>query len=356
MDVIGGYLNRSQQWHDQLAKLPLFSKAWIAAYSAEKRDLATFRTDNKVPALSMDAATLLSRLGLDKERNWGGLTPQEQKIADYWNKQTINVKITGTTIDMNGSADLKQVLKMGSQLQGEAKQQWLENLRAFWWKGVLQVGEACRKSLAATYGKWGSKAGVYTPANKSGAILAYAATFAGTPYLWGGKTPAAGFDCSGYTAYVYSHFGIDIGSGTQNQQHAGMPVSTQPKAWQPGDLIFYNTHDGQPSPSHVAIYAGNGLIWQAPHTGASVEKVSWTEPGTDVVAVRRVLLGKSGGPIQGESLTSNDGKAMLASFETFCGQLAQLDVRVGGGQFADEWKRYNTKHNIARAIIDPSRF
>lgn len=98
-----------------------------------------------------------------------------------------------------------------------------------------------------------------------GAIAAYAQSFIGTPYVWGGSTPS-GFDCSGLTQYVYAHFGKQIGRNTIAQESAGthIPVSQA----QVGDLLFWGTPG---STYHVAIYLGGNSFVAAPEPGQSVK-------------------------------------------------------------------------------------
>ncbi|GAB9262174.1 C40 family peptidase [Ligilactobacillus animalis] len=97
------------------------------------------------------------------------------------------------------------------------------------------------------------------------AIAAYAQSFIGTPYVWGGSTPS-GFDCSGLTQYVYAHFGKQIGRNTIAQESAGthIPVSQA----QVGDLLFWGTPG---STYHVAIYLGGNSFVAAPEPGQSVK-------------------------------------------------------------------------------------
>lgn len=97
------------------------------------------------------------------------------------------------------------------------------------------------------------------------AIAAYAQSFIGVPYVWGGSTPS-GFDCSGLTQYVYAHFGKQIGRNTIAQESAGahIPVSQA----QVGDLLFWGTPG---STYHVAIYLGGGSYVAAPEPGQSVK-------------------------------------------------------------------------------------
>lgn len=96
-------------------------------------------------------------------------------------------------------------------------------------------------------------------------ITAYALTFLGVPYVWGGTTPS-GFDCSGYVQYVYSHFGINVGRTTYTQQYAGTKISVA--SAQAGDLYFWGSYG---SAYHVAIALGGGQYVMAPAPGQVVK-------------------------------------------------------------------------------------
>ncbi|WP_446666990.1 C40 family peptidase [Flexivirga sp. B27] len=95
-----------------------------------------------------------------------------------------------------------------------------------------------------------------------GSIVSIAKQYVGTPYVYGGSSPA-GFDCSGFTSYVYAQVGKSIPHTATGQLQAATPVSNP----QPGDLIFFG--DGS-SAYHVAIYAGNGMMVDSNHPGGSV--------------------------------------------------------------------------------------
>ena len=97
-------------------------------------------------------------------------------------------------------------------------------------------------------------------ASNTGSILSIAASLAGIYYVYGGTTPA-GFDCSGYTQYVFAKVGITLPRTSEAQQAAATAVSNP----QPGDLVFF----GSPA-YHVGINAGNGMMWASPHTGAAI--------------------------------------------------------------------------------------
>lgn len=111
-------------------------------------------------------------------------------------------------------------------------------------------------------------------------VVSYAYNFLGTPYKWGGTSPS-GFDCSGFTQYVYNHFGVGIGRSTYDQINDGVPVSRD--QLKPGDLVMFGSSG---SPNHTGIYVGNGMYIHAPHTG-DVVKVSPVDRG-DFIVGRRV--------------------------------------------------------------------
>jgi cell wall-associated NlpC family hydrolase len=101
-------------------------------------------------------------------------------------------------------------------------------------------------------------------------VLGIAASLAGIYYIYGGTT-TAGFDCSGYTQYVFGKLGVSLPRTAEAQRQAATPVSNP----QPGDLIFF----GSPA-HHVGIYAGNGKMWDSPETGSSVGLHSARTGGT----------------------------------------------------------------------------
>jgi cell wall-associated NlpC family hydrolase len=99
------------------------------------------------------------------------------------------------------------------------------------------------------------------PQSVSGnAVLEIAARYVGVPYVHGGSSPS-GFDCSGFTQYVYGQLGIKLPRTTTAQRNAGQIISRSDAL--PGDLIW--------SPGHVAIYAGGNLQIDAPRPGKTVQ-------------------------------------------------------------------------------------
>ena len=100
-------------------------------------------------------------------------------------------------------------------------------------------------------------------------IIGIAQSLFGIPYVYGGSTPS-GFDCSGFTSYVYRQAGISIPRTASAQAAASTPVSNP----RPGDLVFF----GSPI-YHVGIYVSPGRMIDAQRPGTVIGNHSiWTTP------------------------------------------------------------------------------
>jgi cell wall-associated NlpC family hydrolase len=101
----------------------------------------------------------------------------------------------------------------------------------------------------------------------------------GTPYRYGGKSPATGFDCSGLVTHVFEQsLGISLPHNASAQSRLGIRVRLAELA--PGDLVFYNTR--RRPYSHVGIYIGDDKFIHAPRSGSAVRVESmktayWTK-------------------------------------------------------------------------------
>ncbi len=133
-------------------------------------------------------------------------------------------------------------------------------------------------SDAGSTGSSGNKNPGYSTGVSGSSVVNYAMNFVGNPYVWGGKDPNTGADCSGFTSYVYAHFGINIPSYSYSQRSVGKEVSYANA--QAGDLICYA--------GHVAIYMGNGQIVHAKGTAYGIVAYD-NATYRPIITVRRVL-------------------------------------------------------------------
>ena len=108
-------------------------------------------------------------------------------------------------------------------------------------------------------------------ANSAGArVVQIAEQFLGLPYVYGGSTPA-GFDCSGFTSYVFKQLGYSLYRSSYQQINNGIPVSKS--ELQPGDLLLFKKQ-GASRIHHVGIYVGNGMMIHSPQTGDVIKYTS----------------------------------------------------------------------------------
>ena len=116
-------------------------------------------------------------------------------------------------------------------------------------------------------------------------VVSEAKKYIGLPYVWGGTDPQKGVDCSGLVQCVYKSLGYDLPRVSADQARAGRPVASMAEA-QPGDLIAWDNSSRNNGVDHIAIYAGNGKMIEAPRTGLDVRLVD--VPSTPDV-IRRIL-------------------------------------------------------------------
>lgn len=107
------------------------------------------------------------------------------------------------------------------------------------------------------------------PTTAANDVLFRAIALVGTPYHWGGNTPAGGFDCSGLVGYVYrTSADMHLPRTSHNMAGVDAPKITHIDNLASGDLVFFRT--GHHGISHVGIYVGNGRFVHAPNSGGTV--------------------------------------------------------------------------------------
>ncbi len=125
--------------------------------------------------------------------------------------------------------------------------------------------------------------------SKGQEIADYALQFKGYRYVHGGSSPSTGFDCSGFTSYVYKQFGYSLNRTCSGQLDNGTPVSMS--ELQPGDLVIFKKGNSSSRATHVGLYIGDNQFIHAStaKVGVIINKLSDYYYTTGFVGGRRIV-------------------------------------------------------------------
>lgn len=140
-----------------------------------------------------------------------------------------------------------------------------------------------REKTAEESNKTENTSNVASSGNGS-SVVATANQYIGSRYIYGGTAPS-GFDCSGFTSYVYKKYGVSLNRTAAGQYSNGVAVSKG--ELQPGDLVMF----GKSGINHVGIYIGGGKMIHAanPSRGVTTDTINSGYYGTNYVGARRIL-------------------------------------------------------------------
>lgn len=119
---------------------------------------------------------------------------------------------------------------------------------------------------------------------KGSSVVATAKKYIGCKYVYGGTTPS-GFDCSGFTSYIYKQYGVNLNRTAAGQYSNGKAVARN--QLQPGDLVMF----GKSGINHVGIYIGGGSIVHAANksSGVRIDSINSGYYNKNYVGARRVI-------------------------------------------------------------------
>lgn len=140
-----------------------------------------------------------------------------------------------------------------------------------------------REKTAEESNKTENTSNVASSGNGS-SVVATANQYIGSRYIYGGTAPS-GFDCSGFTSYVYKRYGVSLSRTAAGQYSNGVAVSKG--ELQPGDLVMF----GKSGINHVGIYIGGGKMIHAanPSRGVTTDTINSGYYGTNYIGARRIL-------------------------------------------------------------------
>ena len=211
----------------------------------------------KVRASADSKAKVLGFLDLDdkititaESGDWYKFTASD--ISGYVNKKLITIKSEG--VSSRGNVEDREEYKENVVVEDKKEEKKEESLEA-----------------------------------SNSSIVDFSKQYLGYPYVVAGKKPSTGFDCSGFTKYVYAEYGYSLGSTSASQQNSGTEVDREEMI--PGDLIvFYN--EEKTKVGHVGIYIGNGEFVHAanPERGVVIDNInSNSYYNTRFISARRII-------------------------------------------------------------------
>lgn len=196
-------------------------------------------------------------------------------------KQIELLEKTNITLQLNDTgenvADLQSKLKELNFYEGEINGIYNEttmiSVESFQKsRGLEPTGIAEQKTLLELYtlhNTYVAERNALSRREAANKLVEYAKQFLGVKYVWSGSTPK-GFDCSGFTRYIFKAFGVDLEHSASSQFKSGEEVSKSDL--QVGDLVFFSTY--KPGPSHVGIYIGSNKFI---HASSGSKKVVITD-------------------------------------------------------------------------------
>jgi cell wall-associated NlpC family hydrolase len=172
----------------------------------------------------------------------------------------------GDVLALDGSARYRVPFADSSLWQSAFPRGWEYRVGLSFRLGGTTVSRT-RRGSTTTRGS--SRPTISWPSSSSAGarVIPTAEHYLGTPYVWGGETPR-GFDCSGFTQYVFARHSIELPRTSREQARVGSPVSLAFSSFQPGDLLFFAENYSRID--HVAIYAGDDRIIHATSSGGEV--------------------------------------------------------------------------------------
>lgn len=121
-------------------------------------------------------------------------------------------------------------------------------------------------------------------------LVEFAMRFEGYPYVWGGKDPSTGFDCSGFVYYVYGQFGYKLNRVGDDQWESKEAVPDG-EPLMPGDILFFSNTSTLSNITHVGLYIGDGKFIHAANSrvGVIISELDSSYYSIRFVGARRVI-------------------------------------------------------------------
>lgn len=269
-------------------------QGWVVLEKIEKVEnkVESTKTSEEKPTESKQTEQQETEKKQEAEKKQETTVKQQASKAMYTNTQTVNLRSSAdrtstliTQIAINTKVEVVSESNGWSKVKVNGKEGYIASTLLSTTKQETSRGAEESRITAANKEKEAKKQETTqtetskTSSNSGESVVSYAKQFIGTKYTYGGTSPSTGFDCSGFTSYVYRHFGVSLPRTSGGQSGVGTAVT---KAnLQVGDLVIYS--------GHVAIYLGGGNVIHSPRPGKSVCIVPLNQAASGFSGGRRIL-------------------------------------------------------------------
>lgn len=224
---------------------------------------------------------------------------EEEKPAEKTVIKTLFVNTTTVNIrkEANTSAEIVTTLPINTAVDVVAEENGWSEVKVSGKEGYIsssllsetkqqtsRKAEAPRKATKAVEKEKKAETPAPAPSGKGNTVLETAQKYLGCKYVYGGSSPS-GFDCSGFTSYVFRLHGVSLSRTAAGQYQNGSAVSRN--NLQPGDLVMF----GKSGINHVGIYMGSGKMIHAENknTGVTISTITSGYYNNNYVGARRVI-------------------------------------------------------------------
>ena len=184
-----------------------------------------------------------------------------EEVDNVWNKVTVNGKTGYISKELLSSDKVEEKEEQTTTSRdGQETKRKIETNQEETNKETVKESKTTETKKTVT-------TKTITASAKGEEVVAYAKQYLGYAYTYGGASPKTGFDCSGFTSYVYKHFGYTLSRASTAQANQGTKV--EKKDLQPGDLVIFKNRS-LTKIGHVGIYIGNNKMIHASEPGVGV--------------------------------------------------------------------------------------
>ena len=209
----------------------------------------------------------------------------------YVNSTTVNLRRDANTISeiivtlpVNTAVDVLEEANGWSKVKVSGKEGYISSSLLSTTKQETSRGAEVPRKLSQTEQTTNAVSNAPASSGNGSSVVSKAKSYIGSKYIYGGMTPS-GFDCSGFTSYIYKQFGVSLNRTAAGQYSNGTAINRS--QLQAGDLVMF----GKSGINHVGIYMGGGMMVHAanPSRGVTTDTINSGYYNNNYVGARRVM-------------------------------------------------------------------